>query len=123
DADARAALWAKMFPEGAELASDVSFEELGRRYEVSGGNIRNAAIRSAFLAASEGHTIDMDTLVRATLREAREMGVLIAEERRTTLDDASDRAADSLDAENANGDDSPLPPDRPPKLVPITHPR
>jgi SpoVK/Ycf46/Vps4 family AAA+-type ATPase len=133
DADARAALWAKMFPEGAELAADVSFEEIGRRYEVSGGNIRNAAIRAAFLAASEGHTIDMDTLVRATLREAREMGVLIADERRPAAGEAraaaepSSENGDATAAKGPNGDDSsePRPPSdpRPPKLVPITHRR
>ena len=137
DADARAALWAKMFPDSAELAPDVDFGELGRRYEVSGGNIRNAAIRSAFLAASEGHVIDMDTLVRATLREAREMGVLIAEERRaaeretqssTELRQSAAPESDTDDEPTppTDGDDTPRPvttPPRPPKLVPITHRR
>src|SRR5581483_11652159 len=79
DADARGALWEKMFPPTAELGSDVDFKALGAKYEVSGGNIRNAAIRAAFLAAAEGHAIDQDTLVRATVKEAREMGVLIAD--------------------------------------------
>ncbi|HZS36349.1 MAG TPA: AAA family ATPase [Polyangia bacterium] len=127
DADARAALWAKMFPEGAELAADVSFEELGRRYEVSGGNIRNAAIRSAFLAASEGHAIDMNTLVRATLREAREMGVLIAEERGGAPVEPVDELKPDAANGDGDGDEAPLPPggpsSRPPKLVPITHRR
>ncbi len=113
DAEARGALWAKMFPAAAEVGDNVDFAELGRRYEVSGGNIRNAAIRAAFLAASEGHGIDMDTLERATLREAREMGVLIAEPRPPEAGDAAD------------GDEpSPRDPSSPqPKLVPITHRR
>jgi SpoVK/Ycf46/Vps4 family AAA+-type ATPase len=111
DAEARAALWEKMFPASAELAGDVNFTELGRRFEVSGGNIRNAAIRSAFLATAEGHAIDMDTIKRATLREAREMGLLIA---------------DPID-ENAPFPEEPTPPKDPlsptPRLVPITRPR
>jgi ATP-dependent 26S proteasome regulatory subunit len=117
DAEARGALWAKMFPPAAQLADDVDFLELGRRYEVSGGNIRNAAIRAAFLAANEEHAIDMDTLTRATLREAREMGVLIAEPRAEEHDVADEDAA---------ADDSsepPQPPSPPPRLVPITRRR
>ena len=128
DADARAALWEKMFPPTAELADDVDFGELGRRFEVSGGNIRNAAIRAAFLAANEDHAIDQDTLVRATQREAREMGVLIAEERPrapSIFDDAPEEAAP--DAESAESPSPPLPPPNPssppPRLVPITRRR
>src|SRR5262249_2127959 len=110
DAEARSALWEKMFPASAELASDVDFSELGQKFEVSGGNIRNAAIRAAFLATSEGHSIDMDTIKRATLREAREMGLLIADPvEPAPLDNGEPPPKDPL---------SP-----PPRLVPITRPR
>jgi SpoVK/Ycf46/Vps4 family AAA+-type ATPase len=125
DAEARAALWEKMFPPTAELANDVDFGELGRRFEVSGGNIRNAAIRAAFLAANEEHIIDQDTLVRATLREAREMGVLIAEERPkapSIFDDVPDEEA----APAATDTPPPTPPNPSspsPRLVPITRRR
>jgi SpoVK/Ycf46/Vps4 family AAA+-type ATPase len=120
DAEARAALWEKMFPAAAELAGDVDFVELGRRFEVSGGNIRNAALRAAFLAASEEHPIDMDTVSRATMREAREMGVLIAEPKGSIFDEGPD-----ADQPAAAGDDEPPrdPRSPPPKLVPITHRR
>jgi hypothetical protein len=114
DADARAALWEKMFPAAAELAADVDFGELGRKFEVSGGNIRNAAIRSAFLATAEGHAIDMDTIKRATLREAREMGLLIA-------DPIEALKAGDLFPDEPEPPRDPLSP--PPKLVPITRPR
>ncbi len=116
DAEARGALWAKMFPPAAQLAPDVDFMELGRRYEVSGGNIRNAAIRAAFLAANEDHPIDMDTLTRATLREAREMGVLIAEPQTADTPAASD-------GQEAEPQEPPQPPGPPPRLVPITRRR
>jgi SpoVK/Ycf46/Vps4 family AAA+-type ATPase len=131
DAEARGALWEKMFPPTAQLADDVDFLELGRRFEVSGGNIRNAAIRAAFLAANEDHVIDQDTLVRATLREAREMGVLIADERPpapSIFDDVPDEEAAS-DAGEAtmSGTSTPPPPRDPsspsPRLVPITRRR
>jgi len=125
DAEARGALWEKMFPPTAELGDDVDFAELGRRFEVSGGNIRNAAIRAAFLAANEDHVIDQDTLVRATLREAREMGVLIADERPkapSIFDDVPDEAA----APAATDTPPPTPPNPSspsPRLVPITRRR
>lgn len=114
DAEARASLWEKMFPPAAELAADIDFAELGRRFEVSGGNIRNAALRAAFLAASEDHAIDMDTVSRATMREAREMGVLIAEPKAPSIFDDEPEAADEV---------PPDPKSPPPKLVPITHKR
>jgi SpoVK/Ycf46/Vps4 family AAA+-type ATPase len=125
DAEARAALWEKMFPPTAELADDVDFAELGRRFEVSGGNIRNAAIRAAFLAANEEHIIDQDTLVRATLREAREMGVLIAEERPkapSIFDDVPDEETAATTTE-PQPPTPPNPSSPPPRLVPITRRR
>jgi AAA+ superfamily predicted ATPase len=114
DAEARSALWEKMFPKSAELAADVNYVELGARYEVSGGNIRNAAIRAAFLATAEGHSIDMDTIRRATLREAREMGLLIAEP-------APPPPEPGDEPHEPEPPRDPLAP--PPKLVPITRPR
>ena len=66
----------------------------------------------------------MDTLVRATLREAREMGVLIADDRPkapSIFDDAPD------EAEPTSGEPNPPPPPNPsspaPRLVPITRRR
>ncbi|HEY7957239.1 MAG TPA: AAA family ATPase, partial [Polyangia bacterium] len=112
DASARAALWEKMFPASAEVANDVDFAELGRRFEISGGNIRNAAIRSAFLAASEGHAIDMETLVKATFREAREMGVLIAEPSAELP--PADESATGSDAEDSPPEPHPRDPSSPP---------
>ena len=80
-------------------------------------------MRAAFLAADEEHAIDMDTLVRATVREAREMGVLIAEERPP----AASIFDDAPDSETADGDPSKTPPREPPspspRLVPITRHR
>ncbi len=121
DAEARAALWQKMFPSEAELAPDVDFAELGRRFEVSGGNIRNAAIRSAFLAASEQKPIDMETIIKATIREAREMGVLIADpiEGETEFVTGEGRGAES----STTTQPAHSPEKRKPKLVPITRPR
>lgn len=51
DADRRRALWKRAFPEKAPLGN-IDFEFLVSHYELSGSNIRNIALHSAFLAAS-----------------------------------------------------------------------
>src|SRR5207237_6386358 len=53
DAAARAALWQKMIPRSAPLSPDVDFDRLGARFDMAGGNIPNAAVRAAFLAAAD----------------------------------------------------------------------
>lgn len=50
----RAAIWrVQMHPTRTPLADDVDFDALASKYEVSGGDIRNAVLKAALLAASE----------------------------------------------------------------------
>src|SRR5690606_11249021 len=74
DEDARAELWARMLPGAAPRAGSIDFRSLGRSYKFSGGYIRNAVLRAAYLAAAEGTSIAMDHLRRAADLEAWEMG-------------------------------------------------
>ena len=118
DANARAALWAKMYPSQARLADDVDFIDIGRRFELSGGSIRNAVVRSAFLAAAAGTPITHQHILLAAAREAREMGSLVADPARAAP------ATAPVDPE----DDAPPPPPTAPsrspaRLVPVTHRR
>lgn len=69
DAGLRQRLWQAMFPEQAPLAQAVDFSWLARQFELSGGNIRNAALSAAFLAAESGGEIDMRCLVLGVARE------------------------------------------------------
>jgi hypothetical protein len=115
DAEARASLWTKAFPSSCALAPDVDPMELGLRYEMSGGNIRNAAVRAAFLAATEERVVDMNLCLLAAERECREMGLLV--QSRVAISELDDGEA-SPPALLA-----PLRPAHPPRLVPITHPR
>src|SRR5260221_817399 len=69
DAEARAALWRKVFPTSAAVASDFDADELGRMYEMAGGSIRNAAVRPAFFAAAAGTNIDHAICLRARERQ------------------------------------------------------
>jgi len=60
---ARKEIWECHFPKGAPLAKNIDFARLADRYEVSGGIIRNIAIKAAFEAACEKDgEITMDIL-------------------------------------------------------------
>src|SRR4051812_25240997 len=50
----RAQIWrVQLHPSRTPLAPDVDFDALARRYEVSGGDIRNAVLKAALAAAAE----------------------------------------------------------------------
>ena len=50
----RAQIWpVQLHPTRTPLAADVDFQALARRYEVSGGDIRNAVLKAALAAAAE----------------------------------------------------------------------
>jgi SpoVK/Ycf46/Vps4 family AAA+-type ATPase len=50
----RERIWrVQLHPARTPLAADVDFHELARRYEVSGGDIRNAVLKAALAAAAE----------------------------------------------------------------------
>jgi ATP-dependent 26S proteasome regulatory subunit len=52
--DEREAIWrVQMHPSRTPLAADVDFRALAERYEVSGGDIRNAVLKAALAAAAE----------------------------------------------------------------------
>ena len=54
----------------------LDFATLSQRFRLSGGYIRNAALRAAFLAAEEGVALTHEHLERAIRMEFREIGKL-----------------------------------------------
>ena len=50
-ADVRARIWQKLLPTGAPRAADISYIELGRRFELNPSSIRAAIVRAASEAA------------------------------------------------------------------------
>ena len=70
----RLRIWKTVFPPEAEIAPDVEFVTLARRYEMTGGEIHDAVVAAAMLAASEGTPISMAHLHRGiehALRRAK----------------------------------------------------
>ncbi|MEO6953791.1 MAG: ATP-binding protein [Polyangia bacterium] len=125
DSDARAALWTKIFPLDAHVDEDVDATELGALYELAGGNIRNAAVRAAFLAAEAGTPINHRMCMLAAEREAREMGLLVrsqiepAREEQEPDEEApparEEKFTNLAQPEAASG--------RPSRVIPVTRPR
>lgn len=74
----REKIWQVSYPENAPLGADVDFKIIAERFRLSGGNIRNAALASAFLAAADSNpTIDMRHIMQSIRREYQKMGKLI----------------------------------------------
>jgi MoxR-like ATPase len=77
ESEERERLWRTMIPDEAARAPDLDdalFHRLAERYAMSGGYIRNAALRAAFLAAEDGGMITARHLQRAAALEYAAMG-------------------------------------------------
>jgi SpoVK/Ycf46/Vps4 family AAA+-type ATPase len=70
----RALIWRAMMPNRAERAADLDFDGLAGGFAMSGGYIKNAALRAAFLAADDGQQITNGHLWRAARAEYEAMG-------------------------------------------------
>ena len=71
----RRAIWERSFGDHAPLG-DLDLEWVARRFELTGGEIRNVALEAAFRAASLATPITMSHLMAALRRELRKGGRL-----------------------------------------------
>ncbi|TMQ11794.1 MAG: ATP-binding protein [Deltaproteobacteria bacterium] len=76
DEDTRAELWRAHLPRELPRAGELTFDALARKYQLSGGYIRNACLRAAFLAAQEETPLHQRHLERAVALEFAELGKL-----------------------------------------------
>ncbi len=70
----RAKIWRKLIPKEAPLANDVDFKELGRRFELTGGEIKNAILNAVQECAYRGE----DKITMAILGHFAEKELLTA---------------------------------------------
>jgi SpoVK/Ycf46/Vps4 family AAA+-type ATPase len=75
----RRRIWEGIWPENTPRASSLDLEFMARRFDITGGNIRNIAVAAAFLAADDGNVVTMQHLVQGTKREFQKMGKVLAE--------------------------------------------
>lgn len=74
DASARSRLWQLHIPGGAPRDEDVDPVFLGKELSLTGGQIRNAALHAAFLAAGESSAISLCHVARAVWTELAKEG-------------------------------------------------
>jgi hypothetical protein len=78
EAEERKRLWQALIPKAAPTAQELCFDQLGETFVMSGGYIRNAVLRAAFLAADADTQIDAGFLLRAAQLEYEAMGKVVA---------------------------------------------
>jgi AAA+ superfamily predicted ATPase len=64
-------------PNGEELLGTIDWDALARRLEMTGADIKAAAMAAAFLAHGEGTRIEMAHVVHAARRELAKRGVML----------------------------------------------
>lgn len=74
DEKMREEIWKKVFPPEAPLDKDIDFSFLSKNFKLSGGNIRNVALSSAFYAAEDKGKITMEHILKGIKRELQKMG-------------------------------------------------
>ncbi len=75
DATLREQMWRTIWPGSVHLADDIDFHLLAQRAEMTGANIRNAALLASWLAAEEGDSpIQLHHIERAIKRELAKIG-------------------------------------------------
>jgi len=81
DGEMRARLWREMFTSKVPLAAHIDFTDLGRRFELSGGHIKAAAMRAIYHAAASDEPVTMHSLCAAAQTEYQGLGKLVASTR------------------------------------------
>jgi SpoVK/Ycf46/Vps4 family AAA+-type ATPase len=72
----REALWDRCLGHRLPRGDDLDLGFCATAFELSGGNIRSAALTAAYLAADAGRPVLMADLIRAVQREYRKLGRL-----------------------------------------------
>jgi ATP-dependent 26S proteasome regulatory subunit len=100
----RRRIWEKSLPSSAPVADDLDLGRLAELVEVTGGTIRNAALRAGFFAAEADSAITMELALRALRRELEQMGRLAnASEWHRAFEEASTMAQDEPCSKSTGG--------------------
>jgi SpoVK/Ycf46/Vps4 family AAA+-type ATPase len=75
----RRRIWRGVWPDGTPRDPALDIDFMARRFEITGGSIRNIALAAAFLAADDGNVVTMSHLIHATKREFQKMGKVVTE--------------------------------------------
>ena len=70
----REIIWKKVFPRTSPLDKEIDFAFLAKKFKLSGANIRNIALFSAFFAVEKGEIITMQHIIHGIKRELQKAG-------------------------------------------------
>lgn len=76
DADYREKIWRSIFPKETPL-KDLDFSLIAKRFEISGGNIKNIAIAAAFIAAEKNEPVGTGHIIKAAKNELNKIGKMV----------------------------------------------
>jgi SpoVK/Ycf46/Vps4 family AAA+-type ATPase len=79
DVGLRLAIWRRCLAAPLPVAADVDLDYCARSFELSGGNIRAAAVTAAYLAAEADAPVGMAMVIAAVHEEYRKLGRLVLE--------------------------------------------
>ncbi len=65
----RFAIWKNIYPEKAPLDKNIDFEFLAKQFKLSGGVIKNIALKSAYMSANKKTKIKMEYILKAIIDE------------------------------------------------------
>ena len=74
EAEFRARIWKTLVPKSCPVDPRMDWEELGRRFELSGGHIKNAVLRGAYQAAAESSQVMFKHFEFAARQECKNAG-------------------------------------------------
>ena len=76
----RLRIWEQIWPEDTPCSPALDLRFVARQFEITGGNIRNIALASAFLAATDNENmVQMTHIMHATKREYQKMGKVVSD--------------------------------------------
>ncbi|HEX2927588.1 MAG TPA: ATP-binding protein, partial [Ruminiclostridium sp.] len=77
DAAYREKIWRSMLPEETPAAENIDFSFIAKKFELSGGNIKNIVVSAAFIAAEKNESVGTCHIIKAALRELHKIGKMI----------------------------------------------
>ena len=74
DQEMRKEIWEKVFPKDSPLEKDLDFSSLSEKFALSGANIRNISLFSAFFAIEQKDDIRMEHIIHGLKSELAKIG-------------------------------------------------
>lgn len=76
----RKEIWERAFPDVVPIEREIDFDFLAYKFQLSGSNIKNIALHSAFLAASNNEGISMKHIINAIRTEYLKVNKILLKE-------------------------------------------